>query len=139
MTPYLLLIPGITRRLEFTFHRDCYIRMPEITTPYTFAMANIVGLTATNMISGHTYTNYEMTMTFKQPTRVASVDLYPPSLATFVDWEQSQSFTANTTIRFPYGMMTLDDSVADTDITYTADTVSHTWSIPSRVSQADLV
>ena len=42
--PYLPLKPGLTRRLEFTFHRNYYIRMPELTSPYEFAMANIDGL-----------------------------------------------------------------------------------------------
>ena len=81
-----------------------------------------------------------------------------PSLATFVDWEQSESYTANTTIRFPYGMMTLDEegSMAErssagatlssqssaspeTDITYTDDVQTFTWTIPSRLTQADMI
>ena len=117
--PYLPLTPGSIRRIEFTFHRNYYIRMPELTTPYEFAMANIDGLTATNMISDHTYSNREMTVTFKQPTRVAYVGSASFTSADFVDWEQPQSYMANTTIRFPYGMMTLDNKNTETDITYT--------------------
>ena len=70
---YLSLTPGTTRAVNFTFHRNYYIRMSELTTPYDFALANIDGLTATNMINGHTYSNREVTVTFKQPTRVAYV------------------------------------------------------------------
>ena len=29
--PYLPLTPGLTRRIDFTFHRNNYIRMPELT------------------------------------------------------------------------------------------------------------
>ena len=36
-------------------------------------------------------------------------------------------------------MMSLDGENAETDITYTDDTVNHTWTIPSRLTQADLV
>ena len=68
--PFLPLTPGLTRRIDFTFHRNYYIRMPELTTPYEFAMANIDGLTATNMINTSVITNREMTVSFKQPTRV---------------------------------------------------------------------
>ena len=137
--PYLPLTPGITRGINFTFHRNYYIRIPELTTPYDFALANIDGLTATNMISGHTYSNRDMTVSFKQPTRVAYVGSPSFTSADFIEWEQYQSYTASTTIRFPYGMMTLDNENAETDITYTDDTVNHTWSIPSRLTQADLV
>ena len=60
-----------------------------------------------------------MTVTFKQPTRVAYVGSASFTSADFVDWEQPQSYTANTTIRIPYGTMTLDNKNAETDITYT--------------------
>ena len=137
--PYLPLTPGIIRRINFTFHRNWYIRMPELTTPYEFALANIDGLTATNMINGHTYSNREMTVTFKQPTRVAYVGSPSFTSADNVDWEQPQSYMASTTMRFPYGVMTLDNKNTETDITYMDDTVNHTWTIPSRMTQADLV
>ena len=137
--PYLPLTPGITRGIKFTFHRNYYIRMPELTTPYEFALANIDGLTAMNMISGHTYSNREIVISFIQPTRVAFVGSPSFTSVDFVDWEQPQSYTATTTIRFPYGMMTLDNKNAETDITYTDDAQTFTWSIPSRLTQADLV
>ena len=137
--PYLPLTPGTTRRIDYTFHRNYYIRMPELTTPYEFALANIDGLTATNMINGHTYSNREMTATFIQPTRVAYVGSPSFTSADFVEWEQPQSYTANTTIRFPYGVMTLSDKAAETDITYTDDAQTFTWTIPSRLTQTDLV
>ena len=60
-----------------------------------------------------------MTETFKQPTCVAYVGSPSFTSADFVDWEQTQSYMANTTMRFPYSMMTLDDKNAETDITYT--------------------
>ena len=123
--PYLPLTPGLSRRINFTFHRNYYIRMPELTTPYEFALANIDGLTAMNMISGHTYSNREMTATFIQPTRVAYVGSPSFTSADFIDWEQPQSYTTTTTMRFPYGVMSLDDKNAETDITYTDDTVNH--------------
>ena len=135
--PYLPLTPGTTRGINFAFHRNYYIRMPELTSPYEFALANIDGLTATNMINGHTYSNREMTATFIQPTRVAYVGSPSFTSADFIDWEQSQSYTASTTMRFPYGVMSLDGENAETDITYTDDTVNHTWSIPSRLTQND--
>ena len=137
--PYLPLTPETTRGINFTFHRNYYIRMPELTTPYEFAMANIDGLTATNMINRSVFTNREMTVAFIQPTRVAYVGSPSFTSADFIDWEQSQSYTANTTMRFPYGMMTLDNKNAETNITYTDDTVNHTWTIPSRLTQAGLV
>ena len=137
--PYLPLTPGLTRQINFTFHRNYYIRMHELTTPYDFALANIDGLTATNMHNGYEYSNREMTVTFKQPTRVAYVGSPSFTSADFVEWEQPQSYTANTTIRFPYGMMTLDNKNVETDIMYMDDTVNHTWTIPSRLTQADLV
>ena len=93
--------------------------MPELITPYDFALANIDGLNAMNMISGHKYSNREMTVTFKQPTRVGFIGSHSFTSADFVDWEQPQSYTANTTIRIPYGTMTLDNKNAETDITYT--------------------
>ena len=36
--PYLPLTPGLSRGIYFTFHRNYYIRMPELTSPYEFAM-----------------------------------------------------------------------------------------------------
>ena len=73
------------------------------------------------MHNGYEYSNRDMTVTlnFIQPTRVAYVGSPSFMSADFVDWEQPQSYTANTTIRFPYGMMTLDNKNAETDITYT--------------------
>ena len=44
--------------------------MPELTSPYEFAMTNIDGLKAANMINGHTYWNCEMIISFIQPTRI---------------------------------------------------------------------
>ena len=117
--PYLPLTPGTTRGIKFTFHRNYYIRMPELTTPYDFALANIDGLNATNIHNGYKYSNREMTVTFKQPTRVGFIGADSFTSADFVDWEQPQSYTANTTIRIPYGTMTLDNKNAETDITYT--------------------
>ena len=99
--PYLPLTSGLSSGIYFTFHRNYYIRMPELTTPYEFALANIDGLTATNMINGHTYSNREMTVTFIQPTRVAYVGSPSFTSADFVDWKQPQSYMANTTIHFP--------------------------------------
>ena len=104
--PYLPLKPGITRGIKFTFHRNYYIRMPELTTPYDFALANIDGLNATNMHNGYEYSNREMIMTFKQPTGVANVGSPSFTSADSVEWEQPQSYTANTTMSFPYGTMT---------------------------------
>ena len=52
---YLPLTPGITRGIDFTFHLNYYIRMSELTSPYDFALANIDGLTATNMINKKGY------------------------------------------------------------------------------------
>ena len=137
--PYLPLKPGLTRGIDFTFHRNYYIRMPELTTQYDFALANIDGLTATNIINCHTYSNREMVISFIQPTRVGFIGSHSFTSADFVEWEQPQTYTASTTIRFPYGMMTLDNENAETDITYTDDAQTFTWTIPSRLTQADLV
>ena len=141
--PHLPLTPGLTRGINFTFHRNYYIRMPELTTPCDFALANIDGLTATNLLNRSVFTNREMTVTFIQPTRVAYVGSPSFTSADFYDWEQPQSYTANTTIRFPYGMMTLDEGGSsgspETDITYTDDAQTFTWTIPSRLTQNDLV
>ena len=137
--PYLPLKPGLTRRIEFTFHRNYYIRMPELTTPYDFALANIDGLTATNIIIGLTYSNREMTISFIQLSRVGFIVSHSLTPADFVEWEQLHSYTADTMIRFPYGMITMDNKNAETDITYMDDTVNHTWTIPSRLTQTDLV
>ena len=60
-----------------------------------------------------------MTIAFIQPTRVAYVGSPSFTSADFVEWEQLQSYTDNTTMRFPYGMMTLDNKNTETDITYT--------------------
>ena len=100
--------------------------MPELTTPYEFAMVNIDGLTATNMINGYEYSNREMTIAFIQLTRVVYVgnDEIIPFYATFVDWDQFESYMTNSTIRFFYGMMTLNDSAAKTNITYTTAMVT---------------
>ena len=137
---------GVYLSCYFEFYRNYYIRMPELTSPYEFAMANIDGLNVTNMIKGSTYSDRAVSIEFIQPTRVTYVrndEVVVPSLATFVDWEQSESYTANTTIRFPYGMMTLDEEGSsaspETDITYTDDTVNHKWTIPSRLTQADMI
>ena len=128
--PYLPLTPGLTRRINFTFHRNYYIRMPELITPYDFALANIDGLNATNIHNGYKYSNRVMTVTFKQPTRVGFIGSHSFTSADFVDWEQPQSYMANTTIRFPYGTMTLDNKNAETDITYTDN---KRWSLDDNV------
>ena len=137
--PYLPLTPGLTRRINFTFHRNYYIRMPELTTPYEFAMANIDGLTATNMINTSVFTNREMTVAFIQPTRVAYVGSPSFTSGSFIEWEQPQTYESDTTMRFPYGVMSLDGENVETDITYTDDAQTFTWSIPSRLTQNDLV
>ena len=138
--PYLPLTPGATRVINFTFHRNYYIRMPVLTTPYEFAQANIDGLNATNMINTSVITNREMVASFKQPTRVAYVG-GTPSFASgdFIEWEMPQTYESDTTMRFPYGVMTLDDKNVETDITYVEGDTTHTWSIPSRLTQNDLV
>ena len=141
---------GVYLSCTFTFHRNWYIRMPELTTPYDFALSVYDGLKDTNLENGYTYSNREMAISFNQPARVyfaSPVTLLGDNslqpLASFVEWEQPQSYTANTTIRFPYGMMTLGEEGSsaslETDITYTDDAQTFTWSIPSRLTQNDLV
>ena len=137
--PYLPLTPGTTRGINLTFHRNYYIRMPELTSPYDFALANIDGQMATNMHNGYEYSNREVTATIKQPTRVAYVGSPSFTTGSFIYWEQPQSYMASTTMHFPYGMMTLNNKNAETDITYTDDVQTFTWTIPSRLTQADLV
>ena len=137
--PFLPLTPGLTRRIDFTFHRNYYIRMPELTSPYEFAMANIDGLTETNMIKRSVFTNREMTVTFIQPTRVAYVGSPSFTSGSFIEWEMTQTYESDTKMQFPYGVMSLDDKNVETDITYMDDTTTHTWSIPSRLTQNDLV
>ena len=151
--PFIQITPGpyaepggIYLNCTFTFYRNWYIRMPELTTPYDFALAVYNGLSEANLENGYTYSNRETTISFNQPARVyfaSPVTLLGDSplqpLASFVEWEQPQSYTVNTTIRFPYGVMTLDDTAAETDITYTDDVQTFTWTIPSRLTQADLV
>ena len=142
---------GVYMCCRFTFHRNWYIKMPELTSPYDFALAVYNGLSETNLENGYTYSNREMTISFNQPARVyfaspaVLLDDVPSSgnvsqsLASFVDWEQPQSYTASTTIRFPYGVMSLDGENVETDITYMDDVQTFTWSIPSRLTQNDLV
>ena len=91
------------------------------------------------MISGYTYSNREMTIFFIQPIRVGFIGSHSFTSNDFVDWEQSQSYTDNTTIRFPNHMMVLNKEDEETSITYTDDTQTQTWNIPSRVTQDDLV
>ena len=95
--------------------------MPELTTSYEFAMANIDGLTATNMINRSVFTNREMTVAFIQPTRVAYVGSPSFTTGSFIEWEQPQTYESDTTMRFPYGVMSLDGENVETDITYTDD------------------
>ena len=40
--PYLPLAPGTTRVVNFRFHRNYYIGMPELISPYEFADANMM-------------------------------------------------------------------------------------------------
>ena len=40
--PYLPLTPGTTRVVNFRFHRNYYIGMPELISPYEFADANMM-------------------------------------------------------------------------------------------------
>ena len=68
--PFIPVSPGITRRLEFTFYRNWDIGMPELTSRYEFAMANIDGLTAENMINENTYSDRTVSIEFIQPTRI---------------------------------------------------------------------
>ena len=95
--PFIPASLGITRRLEFTFYRNWYVKMPELTSPYEFAMANIDGLTAANMINGYTFTNREMTIAFIQPTRVAYVgnQRFPGTMKSS-QFVASPSFTSTT-------------------------------------------
>ena len=146
--PYIEIIPGpyaepngVYLNCRFTFYRNWHIKMPELTSPYDFALAVYNGLSETNLENGYTYSNREFTLSFKQPTRVHFVD--PPSFNAdgfrgFIDWEQETSYEFSTTIRFPYHVMVLDSS-DETPITYTDDTQTHTWIIPSHVTQDELV
>ena len=127
--------------------------MPELISPYDFALETYNGLSETNLENGYEYSNREMTISFKQPARVhfASPTVLfddvpsdggaPQLLASFIDWEQSQSYTTHTTIRFPYHVLVLSEG-EETSLTYTeptGDTQTKIWSIPSRVTQDDLV
>ena len=42
--PYLSLTPGTTRRIEFTFHRNWYVKMQELCSPLGFAIAVYDGI-----------------------------------------------------------------------------------------------
>ena len=149
---------GVYLSCYFTFHRNYYIRMPQLTTPYDFALAVYNGLTQTNLENAYTYSNREITISFKQPSRVyfaspvtlldeggseaspGTASLFHDSpllpLASFVDWEQPQTYMANTTMRFPYGVMTLDEggssAFLEADITSTDDTQTFTRTTCSR-------
>ena len=145
--PYIEIIPGpyaepnsVYLNCRFTFYRNWHIKMPELTSPYDFALAVYNGLSETNLENGYTYSNREFTLSFKQPTRVHFVD--PSSFNAdgfrgFIDWEQG-SYEFSTTIRFSYHVMVLDSS-DETPMTYTDDTQTHTWIIPSHVTQDELV
>ena len=113
--------------------------MPELTTPYEFALANIDSLNATTLLNRSVFTNREMTVSFHQPTRVAYVGSPWFTSGSFIEWELPQTYETVSSMRFPYGVMSLDGENAETDITYTDDTTTHTWSIPSRLTQTDLV
>ena len=130
--PFIPVSPGITRRHEFTFYRNWNIGMPELTSRYEFAMANIDGLTVANMINGNTYSDRAVSIEFIQPTRIGFTQSTSFASDDFIEWSADDSYLPTTMIRFPYGMMTLENEYAvEISITYTAHTVSHTWPISS--------
>ena len=73
------------------------------------------------MINTSVFTNREMTVAFKQPTRVAYVGSPSFTSGSFIEWEMPQTYESDTTMRFPYGVMSLDGENVETDITYTDD------------------
>ena len=125
--PFIQITPGpyaepggIYLSCTFTFHRNWHIRMPELTTPYDFALSVYDGLKDTNLENGYTYSNREMTISFNQPARVyfappvtfldeggsdAGEDVvFPDSplqqlLPSFVEWEMPQTYESDTTMR----------------------------------------
>ena len=71
--------------------------------------------------SGYTYSNRQVNIVFNRLSKVniasSAVLLdedrhgsFPPFVSDdFIEWEQPQSYMTHTTIRFPYGVMILDN------------------------------
>ena len=139
--PWLPLIPVTTHRVDFTFHPNWHIRMPELTSPYIFALANHNGLLETNLKNGYIYSNREMIISFKKHAHVHFVSpqsFNSGSFKGFFDW-LLRFYDHSTTIRLPYHMIVLSEEGEETSITYMDNTLTHTSNISSRVIQENLV
>ena len=64
---WLPLTPVTIRGINFTFHHNWYIRIPELTSPYDFALANYNRLLETKLMNGYTYSNREMIIPSSNP------------------------------------------------------------------------
>ena len=128
--PFIEIIPGpynepggVYLSCRFTFHRNWYIKMLELTSSYDFPLTVYNGLSKTNLENKYTYLNRGMTIFFKQPARIHFVGANPllnaDSFKGFIDWRQSQivpTYDYSAMIRFPFHVMVLD-SLEETLIT----------------------
>ena len=139
--PWLSLTPVTIHSINLTIHRNWYIKISQLTSPYIFALANHDRLLETNLKNGYTYSNREMTISFKKHAHVhfvSSQSFNSDSFKGFFDWLLG-FYDHSTTIRLPYHMIVLSEEGEETTITYTDDTQTQTWNISSRVTQEDLV
>ena len=139
--PWLPLTPVTIRGINLTIHLNRYIRMPELILPYDFALSNHNRLLETNLENGYTYSNRDMSISFKKHAHVHFVSPQSFNLDSFKGffvWLLG-FYDHSTTIRLPYHMMVLSEEGEETSITNTDNTQTQIWNTPSRVTQDELV
>ena len=88
--PYFPLTPGISREFSLTFHLNWYYKMPEIISPYDFALEVNNGTIDATMEDGYSYSNLGMKIDFLSYARIQIVGANPlinsNGFKGFIDW-----------------------------------------------------
>ena len=140
-SPFLPLSPGTSRGMNFTFHRNWYVKIPEITTPYDFTIAVFNGVLKSELRDDWDYLERVMEIYLDQPMRIqfTTTPVFNSNdFNGFIDWPQSSTYKRSFEIYFPYHSMMLSPDEY-TSIGYSNDSQSFEDYVSSRAIQAELV
>lgn len=136
--PYFPVSTGVYQTLQLIFHRNWYIKMPELCSPNGFADAIEEGILKSELKGTCTISLRGKSINVNQPMRIqfggSNSTFNGDDFNGFIDWSQG-TYKLTHIINFPYHTMTMDSPY----VTYSVDSQTIQLSVPSRVTQDELV
>ena len=142
--PFISITPGpytegdVYLSCSFSFHRNWYVKMPELTTPISFIQAVHDGVLKPELKYRYTNSPRRKNVYVNQPMRIefATQPMFNSNdFNGFIDWPDSNEYKTIHVIYLPYHTMFMNQPY----VTYSDDTQTVQLSIRDRVTQSELL